>query len=137
VSVPYLDADVIVRLLTGDDPTKQRAARSLFVKVERGEVVLATPQTTIADVVFVLTSKRTYDLPRDRVSMLLISLLRFPGFRVPDKPTVVRALELFGATNLDFGDVMILATMEAVGSGTVISYDRGFDPIPSVVRVEP
>jgi len=28
--IPFVDTDVIVRLITGDDPIKQQAARALF-----------------------------------------------------------------------------------------------------------
>ena len=54
---PFVDTDVILRLLTGDDPTKQQAARVLFEQVEKGVLTLAAPDTVIADAVFVLASK--------------------------------------------------------------------------------
>ncbi len=34
MTIPYIDTDVIIRLVTGDDPTKQRAARALFKRIE-------------------------------------------------------------------------------------------------------
>lgn len=137
VSVPYLDANVIIRLTTGDDPAKKLASRMLFRCVERSEIVLATPVTTIADVVFVLASRQNYSLPRSAVRDLLVPLLLMPAFRVPDIETALRALDVFASTRLDFGDAMIVAAMEAAGSGTLVSYDRDFDAIPGVIRVEP
>ncbi|MBM4418991.1 MAG: type II toxin-antitoxin system VapC family toxin [Chloroflexi bacterium] len=33
---PYVDTDVLIRLITGDDPTKQMAAARLFHRVATG-----------------------------------------------------------------------------------------------------
>ncbi len=49
----FIDADVIIRFLTGDDSTKQAAARRLFDRAVRGELELSTPSTTIADCIHV------------------------------------------------------------------------------------
>jgi predicted nucleic acid-binding protein len=137
VSSPFVDADVIIRSVTGDDPTKQAAARALFDRVEAGELEVATPVTTIADAVYVLASPRLYALPRMEVSAILSTLVRLPNLRLPHKSAVLRALELFGATRLDFGDVLIVASMEQVGSTVVYAYDRGFDRLPALERREP
>ena len=60
MSVPYVDTDVIIRLVTGDDAAKQAAARVLFRAVEDGQLTVAAPYTVIADAVFVLASPRTW-----------------------------------------------------------------------------
>jgi predicted nucleic acid-binding protein len=137
VSPPFVDADVIIRLLTGDDLTKQAAARTLFDRIEAGDAAVATPVTTLADVVYVLVSRSLYGLPRAEVGQLVSGLVRLPNFRVANRREVLRALDLFAATNLDFGDAFIVASMESAGSQAVFSYDRDFDRIPGIVRQEP
>ncbi len=74
--LPYLDTDVIIRLLTGDDPAKQAAASALFEHVEKGSLTIAAPDTVIADAVYVLTSPRLYNLSRAHVAALLTALIR-------------------------------------------------------------
>lgn len=137
MTVPFVDADVVIRLLAGDDPVKQAAARSLFDAVEVGNLVVATPVTTIADAAYVLVSPRLYALPRPEAAALLSALARLPGFRVRDRRIVLRALDLFGATRLDFGDAMIVAAMEHAGESTLYSYDKDFDRQPGIARREP
>jgi predicted nucleic acid-binding protein len=137
VSPPFVDADVIIRLLSGDDLTKQAAARTLLDRIEAGDAAVATPVTTIADVVHVLASRSLYGLPRTEIGQLVAGLVRLPNFRVANRRDVLRALDLFATTNLDFGDAFILAAMESAGSQAVFSYDRDFDRIPGVVRREP
>jgi predicted nucleic-acid-binding protein len=134
---PFVDTDVIIRLLTGDDPQKQAAAKSLFEQVEQGALTVSAPDTVIADAVFVLSSPRLYHLPRAQVAALVTTLVRLPHFHVQQRKTVLRALELYSATNLDFGDVMILAAMEQGQSQLLYSYDKGFDRMATIIRQEP
>lgn len=132
-----VDTDVVVRLLTGDDPVKQRAAEKLFNAVEQGKQWLSAPDTMIADAVYVLTSPRLYHLSRQDVRDILVALVRLTNLRIENKSTVMRAIELFGATNLDFGDTMIVASMRHAGISALYSFDHDFDHIEGIVRSEP
>ena len=137
MTIPFGDTDIIVRLLTGDDPAKQVAAGALFQQVADGTLTIAAPVTVIADAVFVLASPRLYRLPRAQVRELLVPLVRLPHFRVRDRRSVLRALDLYATTNLDFGDAFIVATMEQHGARDLYSYDTHFDRIPGIVRRTP
>jgi predicted nucleic acid-binding protein len=137
MSDAFVDTDVIIRLLTGDDPVKQARAEELFKRVEASELTLHAPDTVIADAVFVLASPRLYHRPRADVRDLLLALVRLPGFHVDNKRVVFRALEIFGEHNVDFGDAMIVAATELTGLQTLYSYDADFDRFQGVGRVEP
>jgi predicted nucleic acid-binding protein len=138
LSGAQVDADVVIRLLTGDDPSKQRAAAQLFARVERGEIRLRTPSTTIADAVYVLTSRRLYGWSQRQVQAALGPLVMLPAFEVAERETVARALALFAAqARLDFGDAMVAASAQETGGTDVYSYDRDFDRVPGIRRLEP
>jgi predicted nucleic acid-binding protein len=137
VSEPHIDTDVIVRLLTGDDLAKQAAAASLFEDIEAGVLTARAPVTVIADAVFVLCSKRLYNMPRSQAAAALARLVRLPGFRVDQQRTVLTALDLFGSSNVDFGDCMLVASLRRTGATVLYSYDRDFDRFPGVERREP
>ena len=134
---PFVDTDVIIRLLTGDDLTKQAAAAALFEQVEQGLFTIAAPDTVIADAVYVLSSPRLYHIARNEVRELLTPLVRLPHFRVQNQQSILRALDLFSSTNLDFGDTLIISSMEQQDSSTLYSYDKGFDRIQNIKRQEP
>jgi predicted nucleic acid-binding protein len=132
----FVDTDVIIRLLTGDDPRKQQASLRLFQDVRDRRLILRTPVTTIADAVYVLTSRRHYHRTRVEAAALLTPLVKLPGFRVQNRRAVLRALDLFGTTpGLDFGDAMIVANMEQQGITVLYSYDRDYDDL--ITRQEP
>lgn len=137
MSYPFIDTDVIIRLLTGDDPLKRLAAQSFFKQVERGELTISAPDTVIADAVFVLASPRLYHIPRGEVRELLSPLIDLPHFRISNKQSVLRALNIYASTKLDFGDTMIIASMEEQESQVLYSYDTDFDHIKGISRQEP
>lgn len=138
MSLPFIDTSVIIRLLTGDDPVKQKQSQALFERVERGEITAAAPDTVVADAVFVLASRRLYDLPRLHIVELLTPLVRLPHFQIQNRRTVLAALQLYGTTErLDFGDAMLAAAMTRSTSNTIYSYDKDFDRLPGITRWEP
>ena len=134
---PFIDTDVIIRLLTGDDPKKQAAASTLLERVEQGEVAISAPDTVIADAIHVLSSPRLYHLSREEIKDLLTPLVCLPHFQLQNRSAVLRALNLYASTKLDFGDTLILASMEQHRSNMLYSYDRDFDGFKGISRVEP
>jgi predicted nucleic acid-binding protein len=128
MSEAFLDTDIIVRFVTGDDPAKQAAAAALFREVQAEAITLRAPDTVVADTVYVLASPRLYQLSRDRIRDELATLLRLPSFRVHNR---------YAATRLDFGDAMLVATAERCGGGDLYSHDRDFDGLPGIQRREP
>lgn len=134
---PFIDTDVIIRFLTGDDPKKQAAATALFEQVEQGTLTVAAPDTVIADAVYVLSSPRLYHLARSEVRELLTALIQLPHFQVQNRLAVLRALELYGSSKLDFGDVLIISSMEQQHSQILYSYDADFDRFDGINRQEP
>lgn len=137
ISDPYVDTDVLLRLLTGDDQKKQEAASNLFEKVEKGELVLSAPDTVIADAVFVLSSSLHYNLSRTDIRDLLVSLLSYPNFKAENKQVVIKALNLYVDKNIDFGDAMLAVLTHESSDKLIYSYDHDFDKISDIKRREP
>ena len=137
MGLPFIDTDVIIRLLTGDDLRKQAAAVALFEQIEQGTLTAAAPDTVIADAVYVLASRNLYMKKRTEIRDLLAPIVRLPQFHIQNRSSVLEALDLYASTNLDFGDTLIIATMMQQNSQTLYSYDRDFDRIKTIIRQEP
>jgi predicted nucleic acid-binding protein len=133
----FIDTNIFIRHLTGDDPKKARSCFELFQKAQRNEVDLTTSESVIAEVVFVLSSKQLYNLPRDQIRALLYPLITLPGLKLPQRKIYLRALDLYAKHALDFEDTLSLAHMEHRKITDVVSYDRGFDKVHDVQRIEP
>jgi predicted nucleic acid-binding protein len=139
MSLPFIDTDILIRFLTADDPAKQARAAALLDQVEQGSLTVAAPDTVIADAVYVLSSPRLYNLPRQEVAALLIPLARLPHFRIKNRRAVLAALNLYGygRIKLDFSDAFLAASMQQSGSQTLYSFDADFDKVPGITRQEP
>ena len=137
MTVPIVDTDVLIRLVTGDDPVKQAAAAALFQRVDSGSLTLAAPVSVIADAVFVLKSPTFYGFGRQQIATALEALVRLPDFRVEQKRDVLRALDIYGSTGLGFGDGLVVAAVERTGAPLLFSFDRHFDRFASITRQEP
>ena len=137
MSSPFIDTDIVIRYLTGDDPKKQAQSAALLRRVENGALVVAAPVTVFADCVFVLSSPRLYHLPRVEVAALLMPLVRLPHLVIRNRRELIQALGLYANTSLDFGDCMIVASMQLSGASIVYSYDQDFDGLAGIIRKEP
>ena len=133
----FVDTNIFIRHLTRDDPIKAQACYQLFKQAATNAITLTTTEAVIAEVVFVLSSKRLYNLSRQRIRELLYPLLSLQGFHLPQRSMLLRALDLYELHNLDFEDTLVIAHMEQQNLKDLYSYDQGFDKIPGITRHEP
>jgi uncharacterized protein len=133
----FVDANVFLRFLTRDDPVKAERVKELLERAERGEVALLTNESVIAELVFVLSSPRLYNLSRDRIRALLTPILSLKGLKLPQRAAFLRALDLYATTPMDFVDALAIVQMEAGGVTEVYSYDEHFDLVSGIRRLEP
>ncbi len=137
MELTFVDTNVILRLLTKDHPQQSAAAEEVFQQVANGNLLITTSETVIAEVVYVLSSRGLYDLPRSDIRRKISNILRLQCMIVPQKQTYERALEVYASTGVDFEDALSVAHMEAQGITTILSFDRDFDRFPSIKREEP
>ena len=132
----WLDTNIILRYLTADDPVKAQACLALLERVQHGEDELATAETIIAEVSYVLTSQHQVSHPE--ITARLRPLLNLAGLKLSHKQVVLRALEVYEEfPRLDFEDALSVAHMERLGVTEIVSYDRDFDRVPGIIRLEP
>lgn len=96
-----VDTNVVVRLLTEDDPRQAKRARSLF----EGETILV-PTTVLLEAEWVL--RRLYGLDVVRIVDALAALIALPNVRCEHLGAVTAALDWTRA-GLDFADALHVA----------------------------
>jgi len=133
----FLDANMFLRYLTADDAQKHQACLALFQQAEQNQVSLVTSESVIAEVVYVLSSPKHYQVPRPPIQVALARLLILPGLKLPHRQVCLRALDLYAKHPLDFEDCLSLAHMEQQNLTQLYSYDRGFDRVAGIHRLEP
>jgi predicted nucleic acid-binding protein len=133
----FVDTNVFIRLLAQDDPARTERCRELFERAERGEVSLFTSEAIIAEIVYVLSSRTLYHLPRADVAYLLRPLLENPGLQVEHEATILSALDRYVQSNLDFEDCLVVEHSLRLQLADIYTYDRGFNRVPGLRRLEP
>lgn len=135
----FLDTNVILRFLTRDDEAKAEACFELFQRVSRGEEELSTCEAIVSEVVYVLSSARAgYRLGHEEIRARLLPILTLRGIRIPQKRVYIHALDIYASSIfLDFEDALAIAHMEHQGIDEILSYDRDFDRVEEITRVDP
>ncbi len=133
----FIDANVFLRFFTRDDPVKAERVKALLERAEQGDVELTTSESVISELVFVLSSTRLYNLSRERVRMLLHPILSLRGLKLSNRSVFLRALDLYAETPMDFVDALAVAHMEAQKVTAIYSYDKHFDGLHGIRRLEP
>lgn len=115
-----VDTNVVVRLLTGDDPKQAEAARSLF---SEGPVWIA--KTVLLETAWVLRSllRSLYGLDTIAIRNAFVSLLGLKNVHTEDKAAMAAALVLT-VQGLDLADAMHLSGRPPVA--VFVSFDRSF-----------
>jgi predicted nucleic acid-binding protein len=137
VSIAFVDTNIILRYLIGDDLEKMRACYALFKAADNNELTLTTSESVIAEAVFVLSSKKHYGFPAEEIKKRLMPILAIRGLRLEHQPTLKRALDLFAELEIDFEDCLCIAHIERQQLQEIYSYDQDFDCAANVKRIEP
>ena len=116
-----VDANVLLRFLTGEPEGMAERAARLMRRAEEGEVLLILSPLVVAETVWVL--KSFYRRSATEIAQVLIPLLSADGLEVRDREILVGALGLARDKNVDFADAVL--ALEAVRDReTVCSFDE-------------
>ena len=133
-----LDTNIIIRHLTQDNPPQHTRADAFFRELARGNVSARLPEGVLVECVQVLESKTLYNTPRPQIQTWLSTLLRYRSLRATQKRVYLRALALYSTVaRLSFVDCLCVAFAEREANPEVLTFDRGFNRVPSITRIEP
>lgn len=134
----FLDANIFLRYLTGDHVVMSRACQELFAEIEQGLQETTTCEAVITEIVYVLRSRNVYGLSAEEVRDRLRPVLSLPGLRIPNREVYFHALDLIvSEPSLDIEDAVCAAHMERLGLTEIYTFDRHFDRLSGIHRVEP
>lgn len=133
----FVDANIFIRFITKDDPVKAEKCFRLFQEAERKKVLLVTTKSILAEVVHILSSKALYALPPKKIKELLEPVITLKGWQIKWKKEFLLALEIYALKTIDFEDALAAAAMQVQNIETIYSYDRHFDRLNWVKRIEP
>src|SRR4051812_4625263 len=135
----YLDTNIFLRHLRNDHPTWSPACQQVFKDIESGSLRAWTSELAIAEVVFILESKKHYNQPRPAIASALLSLLLLPKLTISHKNLYRRVFQLYTThPKLSYVDCHTATLVEAgKGKRELFSFDTDFDALKTIIRREP
>jgi predicted nucleic acid-binding protein len=133
----FLDTNIFLRQLRNDHSQWSPACQQLFRDIEAGKRTAWTTDLAIAEVVYVLESKKHYDQERSAIAEALRALLSLRHLKLNHKKRYERIFTLYTTfPQLSYVDCYHAALVEAEGTD-LYSYDTDFDLIGTIVRKVP
>ncbi|MBM3958031.1 MAG: PIN domain-containing protein [Gemmatimonadetes bacterium] len=118
----FTDSNVFIRILTRDDSDQQRRAEQLLKDAEAGKVLLVTGPPVLFEVTWTL--RRVYDIPRDGVLDAVRRILATKGLELTDRALVEDALRRALASQQEFADAYIAASLDPTACESVATFNR-------------
>lgn len=135
MNLPFLDTNILLRHFLQDHLVQSAKATKFLLEVEQGKIRVYTSDLVIFEVVFTL--QRTYYLAKNKIQGAILPLLELPGIKLSGKRIYKRVFALYIEKNLPFADAFYIALMEKLKINQIISFDKEFDGIESISRIEP
>ena len=121
-----IDSNVLIRLLTRDDPEQYRQAREFL---QENAPVWVT-HISLIETVWVLS--RSYKQGKEQIVALLEMMLCHHDFHLQEPGVVEGALRSWKGAKADFADCLILQTVKKEGQEPLASFDRDLAALDDV-----
>lgn len=126
-----LDTNLLIRFLTADDPKKALKVRKLLSQGKQFFI----PDIVFAEIAWVLNT--VYEVNREDIYIKLKSLLNFNTIKC-DKILILLTLENYhNYPFLSFVDSYLAALVKSKQSRSFYSWDKSFDKVSDLKRLEP
>lgn len=130
-----IDANIILRYLTNDVQDQAERAGELLAKVEAGSEEVLLPDIILADIIWVLEGY--YKQSREQIREWITTILSMQGLRFSDKSVALDALDIYVDLGIDWSDALVAGQMINHGIMEIYSFDRHFDRIGAIKKIEP
>lgn len=129
-----IDANIILRYLTNDVPSQAKQAEELLKRVEEGSEEVFLPDIILADIIWILEGY--YKQPREEIREWITAIISLQGLIFSDKDTALNALDIYLDKKIDWSDAFAASQMLQREITEIYSFDRHFDKIGGIARVE-
>jgi predicted nucleic acid-binding protein len=116
----FVDASVFIEFLSREDEGRYERARGLFERAEAGRVRLETTELVVCEVARALGER---GLKREEAQKVLDAILGTRNLKAANRDILRRAVEIYGASQLDFACAYHIAWLGAKGRGRVATFE--------------
>ncbi len=135
MALVFINTNVLIRHFTQDNAILSPRATAFLLRIEQGDITIRLADTVVFETVFLL--ERTYKQPKSLIRAALLDLLSLPGVVVPNRARLRGAFDFYVNLNISFADAYHAVLMAEDGLSEIVSFDRHFDRVPGIRRIEP
>lgn len=117
----FIDANIILRILTKDDEKQMEKAESLFSKAISGDVLLVCGPPVLFEVAWTLEAR--YKVSNSRILDYIEALLATPGLMMTDRKLVENGVSRSRHSGVEFADAYIAALAEINGCDSIATFN--------------
>jgi uncharacterized protein len=133
--LPFIDTNIFLRHLRQDHPDFSARATAYLTRVENKEFKVRTADTVVFETVYTL--QRAYRQAKADIRDAFLPLIELPGIVLPGKRRFRKVFTYYVDANISFADAYHTVLMEGLKLREVVSFDREFDRISTIRRIEP
>lgn len=131
----FIDTNIFLRYFEREDESTYRKVERLFTEIVNGNIIGISTSLVIAEVIWVL--KRFYNWDKEEICNNVELILKTPNVMFNQRSVIVKAINLYKDKNISFIDAYNYSYMKANGVTEIYSFDRDFDKLKDVKRLEP
>lgn len=135
MTVHFVDSNIFLRFLTRDDPKKASRCRLLFERAINGHIQLETNYLVLAEIIWTLESYYLFN--KNKIIPMIESLLNTPNLEIQGADLIAQTMAIWSLENIDFIDSFNAAYMKNREIENIFSYDKDYDKIDILKRLEP
>jgi len=131
----FIDTNIFLRYFEREDESTYRNVEMLFHEIVNGNIMGISTSLVIAEVIWVL--KKFYNWDKEEICNNVELILKTPNIRFNQRSVIVKAINLYKDKNISFIDAYNYSFIRANGVTEIYSFDRDFDKLKDVKRLEP
>ena len=135
MAIAFLDTNILLRHLLQDHAEQSPRATAYLARIESGDIRVRIAETVIFETVFTL--QRQCGQPKSAIRDILVPLIELPGIVLPGKRRMREVFDMYVDLNISFVDAYHAALMKRLGLRDIVTFDRQFNRVRGVRRVEP
>lgn len=134
-ALPVIDTNIFVRHVRQDHADHSARATAYLLRIRRGELVAKTSELVVFETVYVLQS--VYRMSKSEIATVLLPIIVLPNLKIRNKARLHKALDWYVRYNLSFVDAYLAVMTQQQRLPALVSFDRNYDRVPGIPRVEP
>jgi predicted nucleic acid-binding protein len=132
----FLDTNVFLRAILGDDKEKAKDCLNLLSKVDEGEIDAVTSMLVLNEILWVLEG---YGVGRedivDRIDSIIMSRIEIS--EAVNGSIALESLRYYEELEVDFADALNSCIAREIKAEKVVTYDEHFKKIGFIKVIEP